>query len=243
MWEGVAGIIFWFGESGPPGWQELREMGPTSRKSLILGFLTPQKRQPGPHLIHGGQLILSNSYVGGCGRDYLLVWREWPTRLARTAGNGTHNTQKSNFGVFNTTERQPGPHLIHGGQLILSNSYVGGCGRDYLLVWREWPTRLARTAGNGTHNTQKSNFGVFNTTERQPGPHLIHGGQLILSNSYVGGCGRDYLLVWREWPTRLARTAGNGTHITQNSNSGDFNTTEKATRTSLDTWWAVDTLQ
>ena len=60
---------------------------------------------PGPNLIHGGQLILSNSYVGGCCRDYLLVWREWATRLARTAGNGTHNTQKSNFGGFNTTEK------------------------------------------------------------------------------------------------------------------------------------------
>ena len=168
MWEGVAGIIFWFGESGPPGWQEMREIGPTTHKSLILGFLTTTERQPGPHLIQGGQLILSNSYVGGCNRDYLLVWREWPTRLVGTAGNGTNNTQNSNFCVFNTTERQPGPHLIHGGQLIVSNSYVEGCGRDCLLVWREWPTRLARTAGNGTHNTQKSNFGVLNTTERQP---------------------------------------------------------------------------
>ena len=66
-------------------------------KSLILGFLTPQKGQPGPNLIHCGQLLLSNSYVGGCCGDYLLVWREWATRLARTAGNGTDNTQKSNF--------------------------------------------------------------------------------------------------------------------------------------------------
>ena len=53
----------------------------------------------------------------------------------------------------------------------------------------------------------------------------------------------DYLFVWREWPTRLARTTGNGTHITQNSNSGDFNTTERQPGPQLDTWWAVDTLQ
>ena len=66
--------------------------------------------------------------------DYLLVWRKWATRLPRTAGNGTHITQNSNSGDFNTTERKPGPHLIHGEQLIISNCSGGGFGMDYLLV-------------------------------------------------------------------------------------------------------------
>ena len=65
MWEGVAGIIFWFRESGPPGWQELREMGPTSRKTLILRILTPQK----------GNQDLTLYMVGSC-YSPIVLWED-----------------------------------------------------------------------------------------------------------------------------------------------------------------------
>ena len=81
----------------------------------------------------------------------IIFWfgESGPPGVARTAANGILDTQKNNFGGINTTERQPGPKWLQGRRLILSNGYLGGCCRDYLLVRREWAKRLARTVGNG----------------------------------------------------------------------------------------------
>ena len=124
--------------------------------------------------------------MGGCSRDYLLVGREWATRLAGTEGNGTHITQNSNFGGFTTTEKATRTYLATWWSVDTLQLLGGRMLQGLSLCWREWAKSLAGTAGNGNHNTQKSNFGGFNTTERQTGPNWLHGGRLILSKSYVG---------------------------------------------------------
>ena len=145
------------GDAGRDGSEASETEVPLRRRSMTRRAPTPRFVQHPHNPLSGGSLTVRNSELartpryddsGDAGRDgseasetevpfrcrsYLLVWREWAKRLARTAGNGTHNTQKSNFWGFNTTERQPGPKWLHGGQLLLSNSYVGGCSRDYLL--------------------------------------------------------------------------------------------------------------
>ena len=95
-----------------------------------------------------------------------MVGREWATRLARTEGNGNHNIQKYNFGGFNTTEEATRTYLAAWWSVDTLQLLGGRMLQGLSLCWREWAKSLAGTAGNGNHNTQKYNFGGYNTTRK-----------------------------------------------------------------------------